>query len=170
MVAMTSGRTAADHRIDHQPLEHEAERHDRDHRGRRDRGPERAGRNSRADQHEERRQHDEFALGEIDGLRRLPEQREADRHQRVDRAGGEPGYHQLQASAIGPAPGRRTRRRPTAGPPSVAGLRPYLHDLLLAVDHLGKEADAVDLVDVVPVVSIRIDGSSLGVIVGPCMV
>ena len=40
-------------------------------------------------QDEERRQHDEFALGEIDRLRRLPQQREADRDQGVDRPGRE---------------------------------------------------------------------------------
>src|SRR5438270_4634285 len=39
-------------------------------------------------QHQERRQHHELALREIDGLRGLPQQREADRDQRIDRAGG----------------------------------------------------------------------------------
>src|SRR6266496_1228626 len=38
-------------------------------------------------QHQERRQHDEFALREIDGLRRLPQQRETDRDDGVDRPG-----------------------------------------------------------------------------------
>lgn len=40
-------------------------------------------------QHQERRQHHELALREIDGLRGLPQQREADRNQRVDGAGGQ---------------------------------------------------------------------------------
>ena len=49
-----------------------------------------------ADQREEGRQHDELALREIDGLRGLPEQREADRRQRIDRAGGQAGDQQLE--------------------------------------------------------------------------
>ena len=46
-------------------------------------------------QDEEGRQHDEFALGEIDRLRRLPQQRKADGDKSVDRPGRNSGYQQL---------------------------------------------------------------------------
>jgi len=48
------------------------------------------------DQDEERRQHDELALGEVDRLGGLPEQREADRDERVDAAGREAGDEELE--------------------------------------------------------------------------
>ena len=43
------------------------------------------------EQHQHGRQHDELALGEVDRLRGLPDQREADRSQRIDRARGDAG-------------------------------------------------------------------------------
>src|SRR5215475_14323202 len=46
-------------------------------------------------QNEKRRQHDELALGKVDGLRRLPDQREADGDEGIDRTGREPGYQKL---------------------------------------------------------------------------
>src|SRR6202011_1998327 len=47
-------------------------------------------------QHQECRQHHEFALCEIDGLRGLPQQREAHRHQGVDGAGGKPRNQKVE--------------------------------------------------------------------------
>jgi len=44
---------------------------------------------------EECRQHDELALSEIDRLRCLPEQREADRNQGIDCTGREAGHQKL---------------------------------------------------------------------------
>ncbi|MGY4449589.1 hypothetical protein ACVWZR_004249 [Bradyrhizobium sp. i1.3.1] len=77
----------AHHRIDQQHLEGEAQQEHREQDAEDDRKPERrAGMHRR--QHQERRQHHELALREIDGLRGLPQQREADRDQRIDRASG----------------------------------------------------------------------------------
>jgi len=85
----------ADHGIDHQLFEGESEQDDRDDAGEQDREPERQAEVAGADEDEKARQHDELALREVDRLRRLPEQREADRDQRVDRAGREACYEKL---------------------------------------------------------------------------
>ena len=62
--------------------------------------PQNGSAESQRDQDEERRQHDELALREVDRLRGLPQQREADRDQRVDAAGREPRDEELEKSAI----------------------------------------------------------------------
>ena len=76
-------------------------------------------------QREEGRQHHELALGEIDGLRGLPEQREADRRQRVDRAGGEAGNHQLEEVSHGAALRCRVQRE-RSWPPDRPAIRPIV--------------------------------------------
>jgi hypothetical protein len=74
----------AQHRIDQQQLEAEAEQQHRQQDADNDGKPERqAGLHRR--QHQERRQHDELALRKIDGLRCLPQQREPDGDDGVDR-------------------------------------------------------------------------------------
>ena len=122
-----------------------------------DREPERrAGMHHR--QHQERRQHDEFALREIDGLRRLPQQREADRDEGVDRPGRKTCHEKIEqiGHASSPHPshadgvnhftmlisGRTFKRTPRRG--SVQ-LRQHLLDDLLAVDDLDQETLAVDV-------------------------
>ena len=79
----------SDHRIDECLLEEHPEHERRDEDADQRRCPE--GQMQKADgrQHEEGRQHDEFALREVDGLRGLPQQREADGDQRIDRSRGE---------------------------------------------------------------------------------
>ena len=84
----------AKHRIDNHELEQEPEHDDRRQNSDQGGEPERRSKIHRR-QHEEGRQHDKFALGEIDGLRRLPQQREADGDQRIDRAGRQPGNQKL---------------------------------------------------------------------------
>ena len=69
-----------------------------------------------AGQHEERRQHDELALGEVDGLRGLPQQREADRDQRVDRPGRKPRDEKLEEIAHRPPPMRAAGASAPAAP------------------------------------------------------
>ena len=65
---------------------------------------------------EDRRQHDEFALGEIDRLRGLPDQREADGGQRVDGAGRQSGNQRFAISSAmaGAAPENRLTLVPAA--------------------------------------------------------
>jgi hypothetical protein len=94
------------HRIDQQQLEAEPEQQHREQHAEDDRKPERrAGMHRR--QHQERRQHHEFALREIDGLRRLPQQREADRDEGVDRPGREARHEQIkQVGHASPSPVR----------------------------------------------------------------
>ena len=83
-----------EHRIDDDELEYQAEQQNRERDADQNGEPER-----RAEIHrlkdEERRQHDEFALGEIDRLRGLPQQRKADGDQGVDRPGREARHQKL---------------------------------------------------------------------------
>ncbi len=107
----------AHHRIDQQHLEGEAQQEHREQDAEDDREPERrAGMHRR--QHQERRQHHELALREIDGLRGLPQQREADRDQRIDRAGGKSRDQKIEQ--IGHFPLSCPCRR------SVVSLAPFL--------------------------------------------
>ena len=69
-------------------------------------------------ENEKRRQHDEFALGEIDRLRRLPQQRKADGDQRIDRAGRQTGHQKLDEGSH--------RRPPFWLPPGVGAGRKSL--------------------------------------------
>ena len=108
-----------EHRIDDDQLEHQPEDDHRQRNADQTGQPERRAPIHRR-QDEKRRQHDEFALGEIDRLRRLPQQRESDRNQGIDRPGREAGYQELNeakplALALGFRPaviaGRKTERQ-----------------------------------------------------------
>src|SRR5215475_3466704 len=111
-----------------------------------------------SNQDEERRQHDELALGEVDRLRGLPQQREPDRHQRVDGAGGEARNQELED--VGQhAPSRAYL--PSFGSTLVIFCWPLTtsaRKLMRSISPLSSQ-----------VVSIRMFGSSFGVMVRPCM-
>ena len=75
-------------------------------------------------EHQEGRQHDEFALREIDGLRGLPQQREADRDNGIDRPGGETCDQEIEKVGHGGLrylDWRSLTRRPCAPSPRLAG-------------------------------------------------
>src|SRR4029077_16202009 len=102
---------------------------------------------------EERRQHDELALGEIDRLRCLPEQREPDGNQRINCTGREAGYQKLNEGSHWRRPlasARRSRRAEEINERSVAELRKGFDDFLLAVDNLTQKADPVYVAVLVP--------------------
>jgi hypothetical protein len=83
-----------DQRIDDAPLEPDTEHEHRRYAGQQEREPQRRAERD-AEQHPERRQHDELALREVDRPRRLPQQSEAQRRKRVDRAGRGAGHKKL---------------------------------------------------------------------------
>ena len=80
--------TVAQHRIDDDELEQQSQDHHRNCDADQRCEPE-GSTEVHGGQNKERRQHDELALGEIDCLRGLPQEREADRNQGVDCAGSE---------------------------------------------------------------------------------
>src|SRR5262249_5337976 len=130
-----------------------------------------------ANQHEEGRQHDELALGEIDGLRGLPQEREADGGERVDASGRKPGNQQLEdvghhRFGLSRRP-LSWRQRPTLSDLSLGYLP--IFGRILVIFCLPPTTSARKLMrSTSPVlsqlVSIRMPGSSLGVMVSPCMV
>ena len=83
-------------RIDDRLLEDHAEEEDSERDRKQDGKTERQVEPLHSGKREEGGQHDKFALGEIDALRRLPEQREANRRKGVDGAGGQAGDQQLE--------------------------------------------------------------------------
>lgn len=85
----------AQHRVDDDLLEQDAQDGDRENDADQARRPERQPQHLHGRQDEECRQHDELALGEVDGLGGLPDQREADRHQGVNRPGSKTGNQKL---------------------------------------------------------------------------
>ena len=107
-----------EHGIDDEKLEHEAEDDDRQRDRDQRRQPERRAEIHRR-QHEEGRQHDELALGEVDRLRGLPQQGEADGDEGVDRPGRQSGHQELnERSHRTPA----VRARPASPPPGTRKL------------------------------------------------
>jgi hypothetical protein len=83
-------------RIDDDALEEQAEHDHRHHEAHEERGGEREPAELHRGEDEERRDHHELALGEVDRLRGLPEQHEADRDERVDAPGREARDEELQ--------------------------------------------------------------------------
>src|SRR6185369_549571 len=135
----------AQDRVDHQALEDQAQHQQRGGEDDQQRERERQPAELHRRQHEERRQHDELALREVDGLRGLPQQHETDRDERVDAARRDARDCQLQKV------GQDYSSRLATCPPSLlAELRQDLDYLLLAVHHLDQEADAVDVAVRVP--------------------
>src|SRR3989449_6065780 len=126
------------HRIHHQPLEQQAEHQKRDGEASQHRHRERQAAEFHRREDEKGGQHHELALREVDRLRRLPQEHEADGDQRVNAAGREASQQQLQS----------VRQRFTSR--LLAQLGQGLDDLLLALDDFGQEADAVDVAVVIP--------------------
>src|SRR5690349_14706994 len=162
-----------EHRIDNNELEHQAEQQERKGDADQDGEPERRAEIHRLE-NEKCRHHDKLALGEIDRLRGLPKQREADRHQGVDRPGREAGHHELNKRSHQGSPMRR--------PPGIAaGRTDFEHDEL----YLFSFGSTLTIFCLLPttwprklsrsmspflsqVASIRMPGSSLGEMVMPC--
>ena len=107
-----------EHRIDDDELEQQPKNDERQRDADQRRQPKRRAEIHRR-QDEESRQHDEFALGEIDRLRRLPQQRESDGDESVDRSRRKAGNQKLNKGShrhpplgfrLANAPGGRTPR------------------------------------------------------------
>jgi hypothetical protein len=65
----------------------------------------------RKEDHAHAAEHDEFALGEVDDPAGVVDEREAERDERVDRAGGQPREYKLQKLSHATAE-RQTRSAP----------------------------------------------------------
>ena len=89
--------------IDDDPLETVAEDDHRDRACEQEREPQRRA-DCDEEQHAERRQHHEFALREVDHAGGLPQQREAERGERIDRAGRGAGQDQMDQVTHGGSP------------------------------------------------------------------
>ena len=84
------------HRIDDTTLVRSALQDHRHAHRENERGTKRQSEEFESGEHEERRQHHELPLREVDRAAGLPEKREADRDQRVDRADRKAGQDELQ--------------------------------------------------------------------------
>ncbi|MFZ3247651.1 MAG: hypothetical protein WA214_02055, partial [Pseudolabrys sp.] len=83
-------------------------------------------------------------MGEIDRLRCLPEQRETNGNQRVNRTGREAGYQKLNKGSHWRGPfdsARRSRRAEELSEGLLAKHRQGFDDLLLSIDNFAQEAD-----------------------------
>src|SRR3989441_8859590 len=76
-------------------LDEEAEQQRGNQDGRQQGGREGPSKYRQEQHHRECRKHDELALGEVDRVRRLPQQHEADGGHRVDRADRDAGHQEL---------------------------------------------------------------------------
>ena len=120
-------RAVRQHRLDDELLEGEPEHEERRRPARRRAtATKRQAEPVHADQREEGRQHDELALGEVDRLGGLPEQREADGGERVDRSrrqARQDDLDELGHASPDRETGRRRRREPRVGGAGVPARR-----------------------------------------------
>src|SRR5262249_10850971 len=151
-------------RVDHHALEEQPEHEQRGGEAHQQREREGQAAELHRRQHEKRRQHDELALREVDGLRGLPEQHEADRDERVDAARRDARDRQLQQVRQGYLPRLATYipcYLPSFGRICTTFCLPSTTSTRKLTRSMSPFASQV--------VSIRMPGSCLGVMVRPCI-
>ena len=92
----------SDRAPDHEPFDHEPERGGRDDRDDKGHTERRAG--ARDGPCNERRDHEHLALCEVHGAGRVVDDHQAQRDERVDRAGREPAHDDVRDGGGGHAP------------------------------------------------------------------
>ncbi len=94
------------HRLDDQFLEQQSEHDHGNDKTEQESKPKRQAEKVDGEQHEEGRQHHELALGKVHRLGCLPEERKADRGERINGPSCQPGKQHLQELRQGKSPVR----------------------------------------------------------------